>query len=76
MNILGSANKTHGTQTKSALVKSSMRGGHHVGMAAEAQVVVAAKIQDLGTVGQGYDRVLRRGDDAFALKKALLLDGL
>jgi len=45
-------------------------------MAAEPQVVVGTKIQDLRSVGQGYDRVLRRGDDAFALKKALLLDGL
>ena len=47
VDVLGSANKAHGTDAKSALVKGTVGRGDHVGVATETQVVVGAKIQYL-----------------------------
>ncbi len=74
VNLLGSADESHGGQTVAPALEGFLGGGDNVGMVGQSQVVVGAEVEDVLAVEDAHVGLLRGGEDPFALEEAAIAD--
>ena len=76
MDILRSADETHGRHAVAAGVHGFFGGGRKAGAVGKAKVVVGTEIKGFAAVLKGYFRALGAGNVSFIFVKTCILDGL